>query len=85
MARTPSSKGYNTAIARSQGGDYMIIGRDANGLPAILTAGTGTDDATIVTDLGADTLWADGSLYVSVVDGAGTLWQKRNDVWTSVT
>ena len=72
---------YNAKFAHAHGGDYLIIGEDANGLPAIMASGAATDDAGIVTQVGADTLWADGSLYASVVDGAGKLFQKQNDVW----
>jgi hypothetical protein len=75
---------FNVKIAHAQGGEYLIIGEDANGLPAILTSGSATDDAGIVTDIGADTLWADGSLYVSVVDGAGKLFIKQNDTWVDL-
>ena len=39
------------------------------------------DDAGIVAQVGADATIGDGSLYVSHVDGAGALFQKRNDVW----
>lgn len=73
---------YNTKFAHHQGGDYLIIGEDANGLPAIMASGAATNDGEIVTQLGADTLWADGSIYVSVVDGAGKLFLKVNDTWT---
>ena len=77
---------YNSKIARPQGGDYLIIGEDANGLPCIIAAGQGaTNDAGIVAAIGADALWADGSLYISCVDGAGTIWQKRADTWTELT
>jgi len=76
------AKGYQSKIARAQGGNYLIIGEDANGLPCILAAGSATNDGEIVTAIGADTLWADGSLYVSCVDGAGKLYIKMNDVWT---
>ena len=65
-------------------GEIRLSAQDANNLPCVIFAGAGTDDATIVTDIGADTLWADGSIYISVVDGAGTLWQKRNNTWTSI-
>ncbi|MCR4330929.1 MAG: hypothetical protein NUV49_03570 [Patescibacteria group bacterium] len=41
-------------------------------------------DGAITTEIGADTLYADGSIYLSCVDGAGTFWQKRNDTWTSI-
>jgi hypothetical protein len=50
----------------------------------VLFTGTATDDAGIVADVGADTLWADGCLYISVVDGAGKLFQKQNDVWVDL-
>lgn len=65
-----------------QGGGYLVLGKDANGLPCILACGAGhTNDAGIVAAIGADALWADGSLYISCVDGGGKLWQKQNDVW----
>lgn len=76
---------YNSKIAHMQGGTMILIGEDANGLPAILTSGAAANDGDIVTAIGADTLWADGSIYVSVVDGAGTIWQKRADTWTELT
>ena len=75
---------YDTKIAILQGGDKMKIGTDANGLGAILTSGTGTTDGTIVSDIGADPLYADGSIYISVVDGAGKVFQKQNDVWVDL-
>lgn len=62
---------------------YLPLGVDDNGNPVALFVGAGTDDATIVADIGADSHWADGSIYISAVDGAGTIWQKRNDTWTS--
>ena len=71
-------------VATVRLGEIRLSAQDANNLPCVIFAGAGTDDATIVTDIGADTLWADGSIYISVVDGAGTLWQKRNDTWTSI-
>jgi len=73
--------GYQTAVHGVPGGAYLVLGTDANGLPCILTAGAATDDAGIVAAIGADTLWADGSIYVSVVDAAGKLFLKTNDVW----
>ena len=60
------------------------LGYDDLGNPVVMFVGTGTTDGEIVTDIGSDDLWADGSLYISAVDGAGTFWQKRNDVWTEV-
>lgn len=64
-------------------GDIRFSQKDANELPCVLFTGTGTSDGEIVTDVGADTLWADGSIYISCVDGAGTIWQKRNGTWTA--
>ena len=72
---------YQTPVHGVPGGTYLVIGSDANGLPAILMAGAAANDAGIVAAIGADTLWADGSIYVSVVDGAGKLFLKTNDVW----
>jgi hypothetical protein len=65
-------------------GDIVLSSKDANGLPAIIASGAAVNDGAIVAQVGADALWADGSLYISVVAGAGTFWQKRNDVWTSI-
>jgi len=64
---------------------YTVVGQDANGLPCIIACGSGaTNDAGIVSAIGADTLWADGSLYISCVDGAGKLWIKQADTWVDV-
>ena len=65
----------------------MILGEDANGLPCVLAAGQGSRDAAIVSNLGADTLYADGSLYLSCVDAqaAGTMPIKANDTWSQIT
>jgi len=62
-------------------GDIRFSQKDANELPCVLFTGTATSDGTIVTDVGADTLWADGCLYISVVDSAGKLFQKQADTW----
>jgi hypothetical protein len=48
-------------------------------------SGAANTDGDIVTEVGADTLYADGSLYISVLDGTGNLWQKQNDVWVDIT
>jgi len=72
---------FQTNVHGIPGGAYLVLGSDANGLPAILIAGQATTDGEIVTAIGADTLWADGSIYVSVVDAAGKLFLKTNDVW----
>jgi hypothetical protein len=65
-------------------GDIVFGSKDANGLPTIFATGAATTDAGIVTQVGADALWADGSMYVSVVDGGGLIFQKRNDVWVDI-
>ena len=70
---------------RSDGrSEPLLLGYGDTGLPVVLFTGTATDDAGIVSDVGADALWADGSLYISAVNAAGTLWQKRNGLWTSI-
>jgi hypothetical protein len=73
--------GYQTQMHGVMGGSYRVLGTDTNGLPVAMFCGTAANDADIVTAVGLDTLWADGSLYVSAVDGAGKLFQKQNDVW----
>ena len=65
-------------------GEVRLSMQDANNLPCVIFAGAATSNATIETAVGADTLWADGSIYIGVLDGAGTLWQKRNDTWTAI-
>ena len=74
---------YDSRAATCDLGEIRFMTADGAGLPAILASGTATDDSGIVSDIGADTLWADGSLYVSVSDGAGKLFIKTADVWTS--
>lgn len=64
--------------------DPIILGVNAVGEKVVLLVGTATSDGTIVTEVGADTQFADGSLYLSVVNGSGALFQKRNDTWTSI-
>jgi hypothetical protein len=68
--------GYQSQMHGVMGGSYRVLGTDTNGLPVAMFC--------IVTAVGADTLWADGSLYVSAVDGAGLLFQKQNDVWVNL-
>ena len=74
---------YDSRAASCDLGEIRFMTADGSGLPAILTSGTATDDSGIVSDIGADTNWADGSLYVSVSDGAGKLFIKTADTWTS--
>ncbi len=87
---TSASKGFRYGLdlfdSRAQTCDLGMVRMmhvDSGSLPAIWTSGTATDDSGIVSDIGADTLWADGSMYSSIVDGAGKLFIKTNDVWTS--
>jgi hypothetical protein len=75
---------YDTKIAFLQGGNAIKLGVDANGLPALLMSGAATIDADISTEIGADALYADGSIYISIVDGAGKVFYKKNDVWTDL-
>ena len=88
VADTGANVGWNYGLdmggASIAKAEVRMATADAGSLPCIIASGTATDDAGIVSDVGADTLWADGSLYISVVDSAGTLWQKRNDIWTSI-
>lgn len=76
-----ADSGYNTTVHGMQGGGYLVLGTDADGLPVILCAGQADTDGAIVTAIGADTLFADGSIYVSCATGAGKLFLKTNDVW----
>ena len=78
---TPWSYGFANAVGAVLA-DMKLQAEDANGLHACLFSGAATDDAGITSQVGADSLWADGSVYISVVDGAGKLFLKVNDVWT---
>jgi hypothetical protein len=76
----------NTGLKSSpQWSKGFPLGQDANGLPAMIFVGAAANDAAIVAEVGADTLWADGSMYVQVLDGTGKLFIKIADLWTSVT
>jgi len=78
---TAWSYGFANAVG-SVVGDMKVQAEDANGLPAVIFSGAATDDAGITSQVGADTLWADGSIYISVVDGGGKLFLKVADTWT---
>lgn len=72
-------------VERSDGRRPALpIGYNDKGEPVFLLVGAATSDGAIVTEIGSDVLYADGSLYISAIDGAGTLWQKRNDIWISI-
>ena len=64
--------------------DVKVQAEDAASLPCMIFSGAAANDGDIVTAVGADTLWADGSLYISVVDGAGKLFQKQADIWVDM-
>ena len=88
---TSSCKGYRYGVdfydsraATCDTAEVRMMTADAGGLPCVIASGVATDDAGIVAEVGADAAIADGSIYLSVVDGAGTFWQKRNDTWTSI-
>lgn len=51
----------------------------------VICSGSAANDGDIVTAVGADADIADGSIYLSVVDGGGKLFIKVNDVWTEVS
>jgi hypothetical protein len=61
-----------------------VLGANDVGEPVVLFIGVAASNADIVTEVGADAKFADGSLYISAVDGAGTLWQKQNDAWIRI-
>lgn len=72
-------------VSRTDGvNEPLLLGRGSTGEPVVLFTGSATSDATIVAEVGADANWADGSLYISIANAAGALFQKRNDVWTSI-
>ena len=75
----------STTVGTVSRADIRLHSADASGVAAVIASGPGTSDATIVADIGADALYADGSIYLGVLDGAGTLWQKVNDTWTQIS
>ncbi len=88
---TSASKGFQYGInffdsraATCDIAEIRFMTTDAGSLPAIFASGTATNDSGIVSDVGADSLYADGSLYISVSDGNGKLFQKQNDVWVDL-
>lgn len=66
--------------------DHEIQMRNTiTGDKTIIASGAAASDADIRTAVGADADIADGSLYMSVVDGTGKLFCKQNDVWTDIS
>jgi len=82
---------YTTAAISMDGatfaaGDNEIEMRNnVAGDKTIIASGAATDDAGIVTAVGADADIADGSLYMSCTDSGGVLFIKKNDIWTAFT
>lgn len=62
---------------------FARVGHNTDG-DISLFFGQAVDDTAIVAQVGSDALWADGSLYISAVAGAGKLFQKQNDVWVDL-
>ena len=86
LAGTFTTAGISMDAATFANGDHEIQMRNTvAGDKTIIAAGAATDDAGIVTAVGADVDIADGSLYISSTDGAGVLFIKKNDVWTAIT
>lgn len=73
--------GYNAGTPLK---GFARVTVNAGGLPVGIYFGTATNDAGIVSQVGADNTIADGSLYISHVDNAGKLFQKQNDVWVDL-
>ena len=63
----------------------IVLRETVSGEKTIIASGSAANDADIVTDVGADNTIADGSLYLSIVDGAGKIFLKQNDVWVENT
>ena len=80
----------NAAISMDSGTfaalDHEIQMRNTvTGDKTIIASGSAAADGDIATAVGANADIADGSLYLSVVDGAGKLFCKQNDVWTDIS
>jgi len=66
--------------------DHEIQMRNTvTGDKTIIASGSAAADADIATAVGANADIADGSLYLSIVDGAGKLFCKQNDTWTDIS
>ncbi len=66
-------------------GDHEVQMRNTvSGDKTVICSGAAAADADIVTAVGADADIADGSLYMSIVDGAGKLFIKSNDEWKAL-
>jgi hypothetical protein len=86
---TSSCKGWTYGLdfkdsrARSCLAEIRLASVDSDGLAGLILSGAGTDDTTIQADLTARGISAaHGSLYLSVVKGAGSAWSNKNGTWT---
>ena len=86
---TTSCKGFTYGVdlygtaARTALADIRLCSADSDALAGLILSGAGTDDATIKTDLTARGISAaHGSLYLSIVKGAGSAWSNKNGTWT---
>ncbi len=86
IAGTFTVAGISMNSATFAAGDNEIEMRNnVGGDKTIIASGAATDDAGIVTAVGADADIADGSLYMSCTDSGGVLFIKKDDVWTAIT
>lgn len=88
---TSSCKGFTYGLdlygadARTALAEIRLASADSDGLGGLILSGTGTDDTTIAADLAARGISAaHGSLYLSIVKGAGSAWSNKNGTWTVV-
>lgn len=82
---------YTTAGISMDGATFAALDNEiemrntVTGDKTVIASGSAADDAAMVAAVGADADIADGSLYLQVIDGAGALYIKKNDVWTAFT
>lgn len=88
---TSSCKGWTYGLdlldsrARTALADIRLASADSDGVGGLILSGAGTDDTTIKADLVTRGITAaHGSLYLSVVKGAGSAWSNKNGTWTIV-
>ncbi len=88
---TSGCKGFTYGVdlygsaARTALADIRLASADSDGLGGLILSGAGTDDTTIKADLVTRGISAPhGSLYLSIVKGAGSAWSDKNGTWTVV-
>jgi hypothetical protein len=78
---------YDTKIPFRAGTRKLVIGVNASNVSAVVVSGFAASDAEIVAEIGADALYADGSLYLSVTEADHTdvdVYQKQSNVWVNL-